>query len=317
MAVWWAIAYDINGAVEVEATVLSTGVVEKRIFRNLSGLSEAELQARFAALEAIKLHPRDQSENRLLIARAERIYAEQRGEARYLTATLGLLGWMGLILAFAPWRSPTIAQALPWIALEPGSDLTFFIEISPAYLGAWLMFGSQVWTKGSRRLGADTAMSKAAEIRWDSAAFVFFPFWAFGRGLYVRGLIGTLAWIAVFSQAVSLPGGDVGDPGFIGAMGLMVMLHLTAGSCGKRWVMYKLLRTIAAADRAGFSDRAERWLYIRQRGTKDPRILRKVRKALAMLAVWLLTTLILIALVYFAPQLIGARAGYLINLIPH
>src|SRR5215470_1326169 len=101
MAVWWAIAYDINGAVEVEATVLSTGVVEKRIFRNLSGLSEAELQARFAALEAIKLHPRDQSENRLLIARAERIYAEQRGEARYLTATLGLLGWMGLILAFA------------------------------------------------------------------------------------------------------------------------------------------------------------------------------------------------------------------------
>jgi len=74
--------YDINGAVEVEATVLSTGVVERRIFRNLSGLSEGELRARFAALEAIKLQPRDQAENRLLIARAERIYAEQRGEAR-------------------------------------------------------------------------------------------------------------------------------------------------------------------------------------------------------------------------------------------
>jgi molecular chaperone HscC len=74
--------YDINGAVEVEAKVLSTGVVEKRIFRNLSGLSESELQARFAALEAIKLHPRDQAENQLLIARAERIYAEQRGDVR-------------------------------------------------------------------------------------------------------------------------------------------------------------------------------------------------------------------------------------------
>jgi molecular chaperone HscC len=74
--------YDINGAVEVEATALSTGVVERRIFRNLSGLSEADLQARFAALQAIKLHPRDQAENRLLIARAERIYAEQRGAGR-------------------------------------------------------------------------------------------------------------------------------------------------------------------------------------------------------------------------------------------
>jgi molecular chaperone HscC len=74
--------YDINGAVEVEATVVSTGLIEKRIFRNLSGLSEADLQARFAALEKIKLHPREQAENQLLIARAERIYAEQRGEMR-------------------------------------------------------------------------------------------------------------------------------------------------------------------------------------------------------------------------------------------
>jgi molecular chaperone HscC len=74
--------YDINGAVEVEAKVVSTGLVEKRIFRNLSGLSEADLQARFAALEKIKLHPRDQAENQLLIARAERIYAEQRGDMR-------------------------------------------------------------------------------------------------------------------------------------------------------------------------------------------------------------------------------------------
>jgi molecular chaperone HscC len=89
--------YDINGAVEVEATVLSTGVVERRIFRNLSGLSEADLQARFAALEAIKLHPRDQAENRLLIARAERIYAEQCGEARE-TLRAALVQFEALIL---------------------------------------------------------------------------------------------------------------------------------------------------------------------------------------------------------------------------
>jgi molecular chaperone HscC len=74
--------YDINGAVEVEAKSLSTKVVERRIFGNMSGLSEAELKTRFAALESIKLLPRDQAENRLLIARAERIYEEQRGDAR-------------------------------------------------------------------------------------------------------------------------------------------------------------------------------------------------------------------------------------------
>jgi molecular chaperone HscC len=74
--------YDINGALEVEATALSTGVKEKRIFRKAAGLSEAELEQRFAALARIKMHPREQAENKFLIARAERLYEEHRGEAR-------------------------------------------------------------------------------------------------------------------------------------------------------------------------------------------------------------------------------------------
>lgn len=74
--------YDINGALEVEATALSTGVKEARLFRKAAGLSEAELENRFAALAHIKMHPREQAENKLLIARAERLYEEYRGEAR-------------------------------------------------------------------------------------------------------------------------------------------------------------------------------------------------------------------------------------------
>lgn len=74
--------YDINGALEVEVTVVSTGAKHQRIFRNQSSLSDAELASRFAALEAIKILPREQQENRRLIAWAERLYAENLGPAR-------------------------------------------------------------------------------------------------------------------------------------------------------------------------------------------------------------------------------------------
>jgi len=74
--------YDINGALEVEVKALSTNDVERRVFRNQSNLSDQELEERFAALALIKLPPREQAENRALIARAERLYAESLGDAR-------------------------------------------------------------------------------------------------------------------------------------------------------------------------------------------------------------------------------------------
>ena len=74
--------YDINGALEVAVKVLSTGVSERQVFRNGANLSAGELDERFAALAGIKLPPRDQAENRVLIARAERLYAESLGDAR-------------------------------------------------------------------------------------------------------------------------------------------------------------------------------------------------------------------------------------------
>jgi molecular chaperone HscC len=74
--------YDVNGALEVEVHVASTREMHRRVFRNHADLGEADLEARFTELARLKVPPRDQAENRLLVARAERIYAELLGEGR-------------------------------------------------------------------------------------------------------------------------------------------------------------------------------------------------------------------------------------------
>jgi molecular chaperone HscC len=82
--------YDLNGALEVEATVNSTKQVFKTVFANSTGLAEADLAARFAELAQLKLAPREQAENKALIARAERLYAEALDEDRQIISD-GLL----------------------------------------------------------------------------------------------------------------------------------------------------------------------------------------------------------------------------------
>lgn len=74
--------YDINGALEVEAMVVSTKARSTKIFRNSARMDEAELERRFKSLAELKLPPREQQENRALLARAERVYAELRGDRR-------------------------------------------------------------------------------------------------------------------------------------------------------------------------------------------------------------------------------------------
>ena len=75
--------YDINGLLEVEATILSTGIKETLIVENSPGsMSQEEIKERMLALKDIKIHPRDRTENRLLLARGERLYEEALGEKR-------------------------------------------------------------------------------------------------------------------------------------------------------------------------------------------------------------------------------------------
>lgn len=70
--------YDVNGVLQVEAKLLSTGQVEELILQNNPGvLDEHEIRERLKALESIKVHPREVQANLATIARLERIYEER------------------------------------------------------------------------------------------------------------------------------------------------------------------------------------------------------------------------------------------------
>jgi len=75
--------YDINGILEVDVTTVSTGVTRTIVIEKDPGkLSTEEIQQRLEQLKEIKIHPRDRTENRLLLAQAERLYEETLGEKR-------------------------------------------------------------------------------------------------------------------------------------------------------------------------------------------------------------------------------------------
>lgn len=75
--------YDINGILEVEVTVVSTGVKKTMVIeKNPGHMSKEEVEERLEELKEIKIHPREKEENKHLIARGERLYEESIGLAR-------------------------------------------------------------------------------------------------------------------------------------------------------------------------------------------------------------------------------------------
>jgi molecular chaperone HscC len=75
--------YDVNGLLQIEATVLKTEETFSLVIEGNPGiLSEEEIIARLAALAELKIHPRDRIEHRTLLARAERLYQLLRGTQR-------------------------------------------------------------------------------------------------------------------------------------------------------------------------------------------------------------------------------------------
>lgn len=75
--------YDVNGLLQVEATVVRTQATHTLVIEGNPGmLSEAEIAARFITLSELKIHPRDRIEHRTLLARAERLYQQLRGPGR-------------------------------------------------------------------------------------------------------------------------------------------------------------------------------------------------------------------------------------------
>lgn len=75
--------YDINGLLEVEAEVVSSGRKETLVIEKSPGSLPPEvIEERLRKLEGLKIHPRENTENRLLLAKGERLYQEALGDTR-------------------------------------------------------------------------------------------------------------------------------------------------------------------------------------------------------------------------------------------
>jgi molecular chaperone HscC len=81
--------YDLNGVLEVEATIVATKKkVGHVITRHTRGLSAEQIQHALKEMEKLKTHPREEAVNRFLIKRAERAYRELSRENREMLSQL-------------------------------------------------------------------------------------------------------------------------------------------------------------------------------------------------------------------------------------
>ncbi|MDN2695847.1 molecular chaperone HscC [Janthinobacterium sp. SUN073] len=80
--------YDVSGVLEAEVTVLATQERHKMVISDNAGVMTPEqIEQRFAELADLKIHPREQMENRTLVTRADRLYEQSLGDVRqYLAA---------------------------------------------------------------------------------------------------------------------------------------------------------------------------------------------------------------------------------------
>jgi molecular chaperone HscC len=75
--------YDMNGILEVETTVISTGKKEVLVIEKSPGrMTPAQIKAAREAMNRLKLHPRDALPNTTALARGDALYVELYGPAR-------------------------------------------------------------------------------------------------------------------------------------------------------------------------------------------------------------------------------------------
>jgi molecular chaperone HscC len=75
--------YDLNGVLEVEATIVQTRQTTTHVVTKLArGMSASQVADAVRAMAKLKTHPRDETANRLLLRRAERTVKELQGEMR-------------------------------------------------------------------------------------------------------------------------------------------------------------------------------------------------------------------------------------------
>ncbi len=75
--------YDVNSILEVIVKVVSTKLEKRVVIKNEeTDMTDEEIDERLASLAALKIHPREQEENKLLLMRGDRMYEESVGEKR-------------------------------------------------------------------------------------------------------------------------------------------------------------------------------------------------------------------------------------------
>lgn len=75
--------YDINGLIEIEATVLATKAKQTLVIEQSPGsMDKDDIRRSLAALEKLKIHPRDQTENKSVVERLKRLYEQNLGDRR-------------------------------------------------------------------------------------------------------------------------------------------------------------------------------------------------------------------------------------------
>jgi molecular chaperone HscC len=81
--------YDLNGVLEVEATVVATRkTVTHVIARHAKGMTEEQIGRAVRDMAKLKTHPRDEEANRFLLLRAERVYKELPADLRQALGVL-------------------------------------------------------------------------------------------------------------------------------------------------------------------------------------------------------------------------------------
>ncbi len=75
-------SYDANGLLVVDCKVMPGGKTVNMVIRQREGMSDAQVSKALESLQRLKVHPREEHDNRYLIERAKRLYEDRLGEER-------------------------------------------------------------------------------------------------------------------------------------------------------------------------------------------------------------------------------------------
>lgn len=126
--------YDINGILEIDLTCEDNGKeVHKVVVNENIGLSEREIAEKKAALQKLKVHPREKDENKLILMRAQHLYEELGAEEREI-----LMNEYNLFVqALDTQRESVIRQAYV--------KFTLYLEILKHKRGVQIQYDDDFW----------------------------------------------------------------------------------------------------------------------------------------------------------------------------